>query len=73
MSRKTDMWDVNGNALKTLHNEVIEEVQGIWTALTLSAVNHKTGHSSIFTFTDTDYESPIDDAMFEQRALRRGR
>ena len=73
MSRKTDMWDVNGNALKTLHNEVIEEVQGIWTALTLSAVNHKTGHSSIFTFKDTDYESPIDDAMFEQRALRRGR
>ena len=73
MSRKTDMWDVNGNELKTLHNEAIEEVQGIWTALKLTAVNHKTGHSSIFTFSDVDYESPVDDGMFEQRALRRGR
>lgn len=73
MSRKTDMWDVNGNPLKTLHNEVIENVQGIWTALTLTAVNHKTGHSSIFTFSDVDYESPIDERMFEQAALRRGR
>ncbi len=73
MSRKTEMWDVNGNPLKTLHNEVIENVQGIWTALRLTAVNHKTGHSSIFTFSDVDYESPIDEGMFEQRALRRGR
>ena len=73
MSRRTEMWDVNGNPLKTLHNEVIENVQGIWTALKLTAVNHKTGHSSIFTFSDVDYRTPIDDGMFEQRALRRGR
>ena len=73
MSRKTDMWDVNGNALKTLKNETIENIQGIWTSLRLTAVNHKTGHSTIFTFSDVDYQAPIDDSMFEQRALRRGR
>jgi len=73
MSRKTEMWDVNGNPLKTLRNEIIENVQGIWTSLKLTAINHKTGHSTIFTFSDVDYRAPVDDSMFEQRALRRGR
>ena len=73
ISRKTDMWDVNGNPLKTLQNEVIENIQGIWTSLRLTAVNHKTGHSSIFTFSEVDYLAVIDDGMFEQRALLRGR
>ncbi len=73
MSRKTEMWDVNGNPLKTVRNENIENVQGIWTSLRLSAVNHKTGHSTIFTFSDVDYHAPVADSMFEQRALRRGR
>jgi hypothetical protein len=73
MSRKTEMWDVNGNPLKTVRNENIENVQGIWTSLRLSAVNHKTGHSTIFTFSDVDYHAPVDDSMFEQRSLRRGR
>jgi predicted RND superfamily exporter protein len=73
ISRKTDMWDVNGNPLKTLQNEVIENIQGIWTSLRLTAVNHKTGHSSVFTFSEVDYLAAIDDGMFEQRALLRGR
>ncbi|MCZ6887267.1 MAG: outer membrane lipoprotein-sorting protein [Gammaproteobacteria bacterium] len=73
ISRKTEMWDVNGNLLKTLRNEIIEDVQGIWTSLRLTAVNHKTGHSTIFTFADVDYRTAVDDSMFEQRALRRGR
>jgi len=73
MSRKTEMWDVNGNALKTVRNENIEDVQGIWTTMRLTAVNHKTGHSTVFTFADVDYQTPVDDSMFEQRALRRGR
>ncbi|MBV1931697.1 MAG: outer membrane lipoprotein-sorting protein [Porticoccaceae bacterium] len=73
MSRKTEMWDVNGNQLKTLRNEVIENIQGIWTALKLTAVNHKTKHATIFTFSDVDYHAPFDDAIFEQRTLRRGR
>lgn len=72
MSRKTEMWDINGNALKTVRNENIEDIQGIWTSMRLTAVNHKTGHSTVFTFADVDYRTPVDDSMFEQRALRRG-
>jgi len=73
MSRLTEMWDINGNPLKTVRNEEFEKIQGIWTALRLTTVNHKTGHSTIFTFSDVDYRAAIDDSMFEQRALRRGR
>ncbi len=73
MSRMTKIWDVNGNLLKTLRNEEITNIQGIWTALRLRAENHKTGHSTIFTFSDVDYETSVDDTMFEQRTLRRGR
>ena len=73
ISRKTEMWDVNDNPLKTVTNENIENIQGIWTSLKLTAVNHKTGHSTIFTFAEVDYSAEVDDNMFEQRALRRGR
>jgi len=73
MSRKTEMWDINGNPLKVVRSENIENIQNIWTALRLSAVNHKTGHSTVFTFSEVDYRTPVDDSMFEQRALRRGR
>jgi hypothetical protein len=73
ISRRTEMWDVNGNPLKTLRSEEIENIQGIWTTLKLTAVNHKSGHSTIFTFSNVDYQEPIENSMFEQRALRRGR
>ncbi len=73
MSRKTEMWDTNGNALKTIHNVVIEEVQGIWTSLEIFVENHKTEHSTKFTFSNVDYEATVQDSLFEQRTLRRGR
>lgn len=73
MSRKTEMWDTNGNLLKTVRNEAIENVQGIWTTLRFTAINHKTGHSTAFTFAGVDYLTPVEDSMFEQRALLRGR
>lgn len=72
MSRLTEMWDINGNRLKTVRNNDFEKIQGIWTALSLTTINHKSGHSTIFTFSDVDYRTPIDDSMFEQRTLRRG-
>lgn len=73
ISRKTEMWDVNGNALKTLRSESIENIQGIWTSLKLTVANHKTGHSTIFSFSNVDYLSTVEGSMFEQRTLRRGR
>ena len=72
MSRSSDYWDVNGNHLKTINTPVIELIDGIWTALEITARNHKTGHRSAFTFTNVDYRSEVPDKLFLQRSLTRG-
>lgn len=72
MSRKSEMWDTSGNALKTLVSLDIREVGGIWTTHVLEATNHKTGHFSRFTFSDVNYADEVQPDMFEQRILRRG-
>lgn len=72
MSRKSDYWDTNGNHLKTITLPEISQIDGIWTALKIAAVNHKTGHSSLFTFSNVDYRTEVSDRMFEQSMLRRG-
>jgi outer membrane lipoprotein-sorting protein len=72
MVRKTDFWDVRGEPLKSSFVRDIRQVQGIWTAHELEARNHKTGHRTVFTFSDVDYGSNIDDDLFTERALLRG-
>ena len=72
MARKTEMWDVRGHSLKTVVTKEIREVQGIWTAHRVEATHHKTGHRSLFTVTEVDYQNPISDDVFTELALRRG-
>lgn len=72
MSRKTELWDVRGNPLKTIVTTDIRQVQGIWTAHRFEVTNHKTGHSTILTFSDVDYAAEVDDELFTQQALLRG-
>ena len=72
MSRRSEYWDTNGNHLKTIRLLEVENVQGIWTTLKLSVTNHKSGHSTLLTFSNTDYETEIPDRYFEQAMLRRG-
>ena len=71
--RKFETWDVSGNHLKTVMSSEIREVDGIWTAHRLEAVNHKTGHRTVFTISDVRYNQGVDDDLFTERALRRGR
>lgn len=70
--RKIETWDVNGNKLKTIFVEELNEIQGIWSTLSMRAQNHKSGHSTLFTFSEIDYETDIEDEMFTERALKRG-
>ncbi len=70
--RKAEFWDVRGKALKTINSTDIRQVQGIWTTHRLQALNHKTKHQTIFVFSDVNYESPVEDALFTKRTLRRG-
>lgn len=72
MIRKSAFWDIRGNPLKIVHAREIREVQGIWTVHRLEAENYKTGHKTVFTFSEVDYQSGVDDHIFTQRALLHG-
>lgn len=69
---KANYWDIRGNLLKTLHAEEIRQVDGIWTRHKLTMTNHKTGHTSVFEFSEVDYQTPVKDSLFSQRSLTRG-
>ncbi len=73
MARKVDYWDTRGNYLKTNHITDIQNIQGIWTLHQMDVRNHKTGHHTRFSFSDIDYKSGVDDDVFTERALKRGR
>lgn len=72
ISRKAEMWDVNGNPLKTIRSTEIEAVDGIWTVHRIHVENHKTGHQTLFRFSDIDYQTEIKDKIFKTRNLKRG-
>lgn len=70
--RKGEYWDPGGEMLKTVHVRDIRQVDGIWTAHRVEAENHQNGHRTVFVFSRVDYESPLEDDLFTERALRRG-
>jgi len=72
IARKSKFYDVRGKALKTIYTEDIKKVDGIWTAHRLKVDNHKTGHKTLFIFSDVSYNKGVRDDFFTQRALRRG-
>ena len=72
MVRRSKMWDLRGNPLKTVHIKDVRQVQGIWTQHQIAVENHKTGHHTLFTFSDVNYDDGVDDFNFTQNAMRRG-
>ena len=72
MSRSSDYYDLNGNHVRTIRLERIEEIDGIDTAMQIFVQNHITGHSTRMTFSDVDYEAGVADSLFSQTRLRRG-
>ncbi len=72
ISRKAEMWDVNGNPLKTIRSREIESIDGIWTVQKIHVQHHKTGHQTLLRFSDIDYQSEIKDKIFKTRNLKRG-
>ena len=72
MIRQSLFYDLNGNELKTLNATDIRQVDGIWTRHVLHVQNHKTGHQTIFTFSNVDYKTEVDDRRLNQQSLRKG-
>ena len=70
---KADYWDPKGNLLKTLLVSDIRPVDDILTRHKLAIDNHKTGHRTVFDFAEVDYQIPVKDSLFTQRAMKQGR
>lgn len=69
---KGDYWDLKDRHLKTYTATHISKVDGIWTKHQLDIINHKTGHSSRFEFSNVDYKTAVNDDVFTRRTLERG-
>ncbi len=72
MTRRSKFWDLQNKPLKTTHFKNISKVQGLWTAHIIDVENHKTGHHTVFTFSDVNYTDGVKDSIFTQNALKRG-
>ena len=72
MVRRSRFWDTRGKLLKTIYTRDIRQVQSIWTQHHLEVENHKTGHRTVFIFSEVDYAKGVRDGLFTQKAIRRG-
>lgn len=72
MVRKSEFWDIRMNPLKELHVTDIREIDGILTPYKMEAKNHKTGHTTVFEFSEVDYKAEVPEDVFNETALRRG-
>lgn len=72
MVRRGVFWDTRGKLLKTIATKDIRQVQGIWTQHRIEVEHHKTGHRTLFRFSDIDYAKGVADNIFTQKAIRRG-
>ena len=64
-----------GKRVKYFQAKDIEQIQGIWTAKTLQMVTTKKKklvHSSVLKINSVDYQTEVDDKMFENNTLQRG-
>jgi uncharacterized protein len=69
---KAEFTDIKGNLLKTLRVAESSQVDGIWTRQSIEVDNHKTGHHTVFMFSDIDYTTPVNDELFSKHAMERG-
>lgn len=72
MVRRSKIWDIRGNLLKTVTISEIHKVQGIWSNHRIDVENHKTGHNTLFIFSLIRYQDKTNRKLFTQQALRRG-
>ncbi len=71
--QSSEYWGPKGNYLKSVMMSDIRQVSGIWTRHNIEAVNHKTGHKTLFEFSEVDYQTRVKDSLFRKNSLTRGR
>lgn len=70
--RLSEFCDPSGEVTRTISIRDFEQINEIWTARTLEAKNLKTGHTTLFTVTESDFSTEIPDDVFSLQSLERG-
>ena len=68
---KIQFMDPRQRSLKTITVDEITLVDGIWTAVRVTSVNHQTDHRTRFLFEDIRYLEDLPDNLFEPESLSR--
>jgi hypothetical protein len=64
-------YDRRGDKLKTLKNQVVEKVQGMYTVMQSVMINHRSGGQSQIIKSDFDVSSSIDANQVGFKGLQR--
>ena len=62
----------NGTPLKEVYVKESRQIDGIWTATNIQAMNLQTGHSTIFELSDVTYQDALDDDIFDKDSIEFG-
>lgn len=62
---------LDGRPLKTIHVRDVRLIDGIWTAHEVEAVNHQTGHRTLFDYQAVTYPDSLPEMHFNPATLNR--
>jgi hypothetical protein len=73
MAVEVEYYDRQGRLLKELEISDIEQIDGIWTARTMTMNNVQDNHRTVLEIGEIEYNLPVNDTYFQVAALERGR
>lgn len=72
MGIRMTFFDKKLKFLKELTLSDIEQIDGIWTAQTMTMENEQKNHKTVFKFSNITYNNGLEDDIFSQRRLTKG-
>ena len=69
---KAKFYDKKGKYLKELTTSDYELIDDIWTVKKMHMVNEQKNHQTLFTFSNFEYNTGLEDDIFSQRRLTKG-
>ena len=72
MPVQAEYWDEAGNPLKIVDIDRVERIDDIWTPLRFVAKNHKSGHTTVFDYSEVDYHVDLSRDVFSKRQMEKG-
>jgi len=67
-----EFFDLKLEPLKTVIVGGLQRVDGIWTPARIEAQHHRTGHSTLFVYTDIEHAIELPSSLFRAQELVRG-